>query len=361
MLHIIIVGAGLAGLASALSLRRAGHKVQVFETSQLTQEDTEGTVAQIGPKVNGILKKWGVDAAVARPVLVREISEFGQDGTLRSTEDGPKPPGWSYYQRSKLHEALLESATSPTGSGHPVEIISNTGIKAIDPELGVVISQGGQTYHGDAIIGADGWHSIAREALPNKDTTFPAPAKVAVHLSVDASAHEQNQIVQRFRLQPERYEKWLGANAELKLYAVEPQIILINAILSVQSVADLSAEFLKNELLTEFGSANSSLKELLDPAECKNIKFWFHPNLPHVEEWALGRLMLIGDAAHPFLPFEPPGTSQSITGADALADFLSSGVQVDDVSERLAAWAIPRKERVKTIQKMERKDWPSML
>ncbi|KAE8329714.1 hypothetical protein BDV39DRAFT_171219 [Aspergillus sergii] len=359
MPHIIIVGAGLAGLASALSLRRAGHTVQVFEASQLGFRDTEGTIAQIGPKVNDILKRWGVDTAVARPVLIKEVSEFGQDGSPRATYEGPKPPGWSYYQRTRLHEALLRSATAPTGSGHPVQIISDMKISVIDPDAGLVISQEGQTYHGDAIIGADGWHSISRKALPLNGTTVPAPAKVTIHLNVDISGHEQNQIVERFRLQPERYEKWCGANAELKLYSVEPGAILMDTTLSVESTIDLSVESLKEELLRVFGSANSPLKELLGAAKYEDIQFWFYPILPHVEEWAFRRLVLIGDAAHPFLPFEPPGTSQSITGADALAEVLRSDVQVDDIPKHLAAWVIPRKERVKTILGMERNDWLS--
>ncbi|KAK6811309.1 hypothetical protein RU639_013115 [Aspergillus parasiticus] len=359
MPHIIIVGGGLAGLASALSLRRAGHTVQykVFEASQLGFRDTEGTIAQIGPKVNDILTRWGVDAAVSRPVLIKEVSEFGQGGTPRDTYEGPKPPGWSYYQRARLHEALLQSATAPTGSGHPVQIISGMKISVIDPDAGLVISQDGQTYHGDAIIGADGWHSISRKALPLNDTTVPAPAKVTIHLNVDISEHEQNQIVERFRLQPERYEKWCGANAELKLYSVEPGTILMDTTLSVQGTIDLSEESLKEELLRVFGCADSPLRDLLNAAKYENIQFWFYPILPHVEEWAFRRLVLIGDAAHPFLPFEPPGTSQSITGADALAEELRSDVQVDDIPEHLAAWVIPRKERVKTILGMERNDW----
>ncbi|KAB8268140.1 hypothetical protein BDV30DRAFT_245969 [Aspergillus minisclerotigenes] len=374
MPQIIIVGAGLAGLASALSLRRAGHKVQVFEASQLGFRDTEGTIAQIGPKVNDILKRWGVDAAVARPVLIKAVSEFDHDGAPGATEEAPKPPGWCYYQRSRLHEALLNSATAPTGSGHPVEIISGMKISAIDPEAGLVISQEGQAYHGDAIIGADGWHSISRKTLPLNDTTIPAPAKVTIHLNVDISGHEQNQIVQRFRLQPERYEKWCGANIELKLYSVEPGTILVDTVLPVGSTSgkssymfgytnlaelDICEEYLKDELLKVFGSANSPLKELLDAAEYRDIQFWFYPNLPHVQEWAFRRLVLIGDAAHPFLPCEPPGTSQSITGADALAEALRSDVEMDHIPEHLAAWVIPRKERVKTIQGMERNDWPS--
>ena len=88
--------------------------------------------------------------------------------------------------------------------------------------------------------------------------------------------------------------------------------------------------------------------------------------------------MLIGDAAHPFLPcksaeenyrahkkslpfsVELPGTSQSLTGADALATTLKLDSQVEEIPDRLAAWVVTRKERVKTIQALERKDWPPL-
>ncbi|KAB8204010.1 hypothetical protein BDV34DRAFT_226753 [Aspergillus parasiticus] len=368
MPHIIIVGGGLAGLASALSLRRAGHTVQykVFEASQLGFRDTEGTIAQIGPKVNDILTRWGVDAAVSRPVLIKEVSEFGQDGTLRDTYEGPKPPGWSYYQRTRLHEALLQSATAPTGSGHPVQIISGMKISVIDPDAGLVISQEGQTYHGDAIIGADGWHSISRKALPLNDTTVPAPAKrdSACNLNDMRNGAEQtpnsNYIlssrgpfswIQRFRYRAQ------SASLGFKFISFSLEVGCYICGYTNSDKLDLSEESLKEELLRVFGCADSPLRDLLNAAKYENIQFWFYPILPHVEEWAFRRLVLIGDAAHPFLPFEPPGISQSITGADALAEELRSDVQVDDIPEHLAAWVIPRKERVKTILGMERNDW----
>lgn len=56
---------------------------------------------------------------------------------------------------------------------------------------------------------------------------------------------------------------------------------------------------------------------------------------------------------------EPPGTSQSITGAAALDNILTPSFDVDEIQARLEAWEIPRKERVKFIQGVERKAWPS--
>lgn len=56
---------------------------------------------------------------------------------------------------------------------------------------------------------------------------------------------------------------------------------------------------------------------------------------------------------------EPPGTSQSITGAAALDEILTPPFSVEEIQARLEAWEIPRKERVKFIQGLERKVWPS--
>lgn len=56
---------------------------------------------------------------------------------------------------------------------------------------------------------------------------------------------------------------------------------------------------------------------------------------------------------------EPPGTSQSITGAADLDNILRPSFDVDEIQARLDAWEIPRKERVKFIQGVERKAWPS--
>jgi hypothetical protein len=54
---------------------------------------------------------------------------------------------------------------------------------------------------------------------------------------------------------------------------------------------------------------------------------------------------------------EQPGTSQTLNDALALGTELGSGIGAGEIEERLAAWEAPRKERVKTIQKMERASW----
>ncbi|KAJ5734894.1 uncharacterized protein N7483_000019 [Penicillium malachiteum] len=129
MPKILVVGGGIAGLAVALGLRRAGHTVQVFEASELTSEDTDGAVDQIGPKVNDILEKWGVDPLLTLPVPIKEA-------------------GWKFYERSKLHRGLLVLATASTGPGHPLELFLGKKIESVNPKSGSVSVEGGQTYHG---------------------------------------------------------------------------------------------------------------------------------------------------------------------------------------------------------------------
>ncbi|CAI7596189.1 unnamed protein product [Penicillium glandicola] len=357
MPRIIVVGAGLAGLASALALRRSGHQVQIFEASQLLFEHTEGPVVQIGPKVNDILKKWEFDAEVARGVLIEEVSEYDLGGLPRKSE-GSQPPGWMYFQRSRLHKALMDAAKAPSGAGQPVEIFLNTRVISAQGDTGVVVVEDGRSFTGDLVIGADGLHSTTRKAFPN-DIISAGPTKLTVHFRVATAKLEDNAVIKRFQIQPQKYEKWVGDNVELKVFSVDSEHIIFDTTLPILSEAGLSPTFLKKQISDAFVSADSQIRELLDAVNPEDIQFWSYNSMPHVERWTSKRLVLIGDAAHPFLPYELPGTSQSITGAEALDEVFTTSFGVEEIQARLQAWEIVRKERVEFIQGLERKAWPS--
>ena len=126
VLRVLVIGGGLAGVASALVLRRAGHQVsvsnkgfdgnmidnanqftyQLFEASQLSKEDTVGPNVHLGPKSVDILRGWDIDLETARGVLIREVHhaslwrnlwvltvfqepEFNLDGNVQSENAPP--------------------------------------------------------------------------------------------------------------------------------------------------------------------------------------------------------------------------------------------------------------------------------
>ncbi|KAJ0415093.1 hypothetical protein BJY00DRAFT_318190 [Aspergillus carlsbadensis] len=345
VLRILIVGGGIAGQATALALGRAGHHIQVFEQSHLAFEDTAGPLVHLGPRSNDLLRSWGIDEKVASGVLIKSIDEFDRDGNRKNT-GVVSSPGWMYYERSRLHRALLEAATASTGPGAPIELHLGAEVVSVDSQVARVELSDGRVFEGDVVVGADGFHSTVRKAIGAVDTIPVQDQKLAVQFSVQSHS---DPLTQRFQNQPDRYEKWAGSNLEVQVYSVEPGDLLFECTLPVQAGTDVTPASIKSQLVQAFENKQTELAQILAALDTKDIRSWTQAEYPRVRTWTSDRIVLVGDAAHPFLPHEAPGTSQSLNDAAALAAELSSDVEAEHVPSHLAAWTALRKDRLKTL------------
>ncbi|KAL2801099.1 hypothetical protein BJX66DRAFT_331284 [Aspergillus keveii] len=345
VLRILIVGGGLAGQATALALRKAGHHIQVFEQSHLTPEDTAGPIVHLGPRSNELLRSWGIDTAVASGVIIKQIDEFDHGGNTKDT-GAVSPPGWMYYERSKLHRALLSAATASTEAGVPVEVHLRTEVVSVDSQAARVVLGDGRVFEGDVVVGADGFYSTVRKAIAQVDNIPIKDQKIAAQFSVQSHS---GPLTQRFQYQSDRYEKWAGAGLEVHIYSAEPGRLLFECTLSAQAGTDLTSAWIKAQLVQAFENKNTELARILAALDIKDIRSWTQTSYPKVQTWTSDKVVLVGDAAHPFLPHEAPGTSQSLNDAAALAAKLSSDMKAEDIPSHLAAWTTLRRERLRTL------------
>lgn len=182
MLDIVIVGAGIAGLTAAIGLRKAGHRVRIYEKSGMNNE--VGAAINVPPNASRLLLAWGVDPVKERFVMSQSIL-IAVGATLQTlnfekTGEGvAKKFGRPFYlaHRVDLHLALRRLAFETKGAEQPVDLHLKSDVVAYDPETPCITLSTNEVVKADVVIAADGIHSIAVETIlghPNP----PQPQKL---------------------------------------------------------------------------------------------------------------------------------------------------------------------------------------
>ena len=162
-LNIGICGAGVAGLAAAIGLRRAGHTVTIFERSQFRNE--AGAAVSIPPNGARLLEAWGFDGKKAGGIENIQVRRPKGDtlenmGPTLRFDHVEKTYGskWNFYHRVDMHQELKERALDPEGLGKPAVIRLGCLVVDVDCEEGVITIKDGSKHQFDLVIIADGQH-----------------------------------------------------------------------------------------------------------------------------------------------------------------------------------------------------------
>ncbi|GAA5973885.1 hypothetical protein JCM8115_002516, partial [Rhodotorula mucilaginosa] len=164
-LDVVVIGAGIAGLAAATALRH--HNVTVLEQSRLKEE--VGAAIHLGPNAAKIALGWGMSLDNLNSPETQWYHELGHDGKTHfkipifARKEFGAP--WLLNHRVDLHNELRRLATTEAGEGKPATVRTAARVVQIDPEAGVVELADGEKIHADVIIAADGIHSVGRTAV----------------------------------------------------------------------------------------------------------------------------------------------------------------------------------------------------
>jgi salicylate hydroxylase len=179
-LNVVVVGGGIAGLTTALALRKQGHMIIVVESSSWLKE--AGAAVALPPNSSRTLMHLGVDVKNdVKAARLQSTKEYHFTRTDRPPKFGDNGDGrvipWAgrckdlglinfffMAHRVDLHDAIRHECISTDGPGQPVEIILASKVVAWD-SVGSITLQNGEQMHADLIVAADGVHSIAHEAI----------------------------------------------------------------------------------------------------------------------------------------------------------------------------------------------------
>ncbi|SPO06393.1 related to salicylate 1-monooxygenase [Cephalotrichum gorgonifer] len=361
-LKILVVGAGIAGLAAAIGLREQGHQVELFERSKLAEE--EGAAIHLQPNCVGILRRLGIhpEAFGSNPLQGR--MEYDFDGNLRLDLDVTESQKiwqhpWFLSYRLHLHNELKRLALSPTGKGLPAILRTSCRVTNVETSSATITLEDGSEFSGDLVIGADGMSSVARKAIVGDDIRpFPS-GKSAFRFLIPREKVLANPVTEHFANRPGYIIIWYGNDRRIVMYPCCNNTMMNFVAIHPSELSghkgegwdiDGSKEILF-EIFKDFGPAVRALLELADRTE---LKLWTLLDMAELPSWVKGKLVLVGDAAHPFLPYQGQGGSIAIEDVASLCVLLRKGVTKKEIPERLALYGKLRPDRAHQVQEFSR-------
>lgn len=349
--NVIIAGAGIGGLTAALMLARAGFRVTLLEQAARLSE--AGAGIQLSPNATHALIALGIGerlrSAVFTPEAVAIKTAAGSTLTRiplgATAEHRYGAPYWAIH-RADLQGALLEAVQASPD----IVLRLNTRVEDfVGHANGLTIACRHGTTMADetgiALIGADGLWSGIRARLGHPAPEFRQRTAWRALVPADAVADE-------FRA-PE-VQLWLGHNAHLVHYPVRSGT-LINVVAIVNdswSEPGWNADGRREDLLAHYSpwSWAQPVREFLEvPGRWSK---WALFDLPSLPAWGDGPVTLLGDAAHPMLPFLAQGAAMAIEDAAILADRMAQ--QPDDPTSAMRSYERARRRRATRVQNAAR-------
>ena len=345
-MRVLIAGAGIGGLTAALALREAGLDVHIYEQAAVLGEVGAGLA--VGPNAVRVLHRLGLADALRAVGVVSRSWDYRdwRDGTLLAglplADAAVARWGAPFYNvhRADLHDALRAAV----GDQH-----MTLGARCVSVEQeGEKVTIGfadGRHATGDLLIGADGVHSVVREYVAGPDLPTWWPQIAWRGLAPAAVGHEVGLEM--------RQHLFLGPGVMFVTYYVSSGR-LVNWIGCTPSDGwreeSWSARGDRDEALILFEGWHPQVRALI--AGTEQVFKWAVFDRPSLETWTRGRVTLLGDAAHPMLPFMGQGAAQSIEDGLVLARCLVA--DRDDPQRAINAYATRRRERTAALQAASR-------
>ena len=360
--NVLIAGGGIAGMATGFALARAGWQTTVFERAAEFSE--VGAGVQLGPNITRILQTWGLGDALkqvaAFPAGLRACSmSTGEVLATLPVKDALTTYGAPYVtmHRADLHGLLLQAANR-----EGVQVLSDAVVQRMAQTsdaatLEVIQHEQSQQHTAAMVVAADGvWSPLRQQLLGDGLPTFTG------HIAYRALVAQANLPAY---LRSQDVSVWMGSQAHVVSYPVRSGEYLNVVCLTegrlldddannLQALQTWNAKKSEAQTLTELHHAlRGACAPLIDlMLACRDWRLWplcGRPVMQGAHQHAQGRVALVGDAAHPMLPYLAQGAGMAIEDANELAAQLL-GATAANAPDRLQQFADARWQRNARVQ-----------
>ncbi|KAJ9656804.1 hypothetical protein H2198_004692 [Neophaeococcomyces mojaviensis] len=354
-LDVAVIGAGLGGLCAALSLRRAGHNVTLYERYDFAGE--VGASLSVASNGSRWLLNWDLDIDAVKPVVLKKLVmhewESGNIINEYSLGDYKAKFGTEYYNfhRIDMHNVLLQTVQQKEGKGFACRLEKNHKVIEVDAQAGTMVFENGKTASADLIIAADGIRSITRRQI-GIEPKVEGSTSCCYRCIIGAEKLKQLGLSEFITNNGIEFWGGFGINKIVLSACHNNEVVscycFYPAVFNGLDKDGWNIGATPQELCDTFPDLDPRIKKLFLNAE--DIKMWrlyIHEEYPC---WVKGKVGLLGDAAHPMLPDQSQGFCQAIEDAAVLGEVFGEEHFTGDVEQALKRYEKVRKERATRVQ-----------
>ncbi len=333
-MKICVVGGGIGGLAFARAAALKGAEVIVLEQAEAIKE--VGAGIQVSPNGVRVLEALGLKddfvktSVQGNSVSLRNYSDTREVLNLDLTRL-PEDQGYYFVHRADIIDLLAKGARD---AGVKIRLLQNV-VEIGQADKPYVTTSAGDQLQADLIVGADGVHSVVRQHLLGKTVPF-FTHQVAWRAIIPNDLHF-----------PAQARVYMGPKRHLVCYPLRGGEML--NLVAVQERHEWAEEGWNHtddpkNLEAAFADFGNEVHALLERVQ--DVSLWGLFRHPVAESWHNEYAALLGDAAHPTLPFMAQGANMALEDAWVLADEVTNG---DTIKNGLEAYESRRKTRAKKV------------
>ncbi|KAI0022615.1 FAD/NAD(P)-binding domain-containing protein [Xylariomycetidae sp. FL0641] len=361
-IKVIVVGAGFGGLGAAIECHRQGHDVEIYEA--FAELKVLGDIISFGPNAGRIFRRWS-DGHVTRQMrpLSIDLRKHGfnihkyDTGEIvinqKTPEHDEEAPNFNGH-RGELHQVVYNYATKDLGI--PIHLGNKIRTYFEDENQSGIVLENGDRVAADLVIAADGVRSKARESVLGYEDK-PKSSGYAVWRAwfpnTDMLADPETA---HFCNDGDTFNGWIGPDMHL-LFSTLKGGADCCWVLTHPDAHDIAESWSFPGRLSEVREAlrgwDPTCARIVAKTPARALVDWKLVYRDPLPTWASAgaRILLLGDAAHPFLPTSAQGATQALEDGVSVAVCLRRAGGKTNVPVAVRAHQKIRYDRVRAVQK----------